>query len=282
MFVLFFQLLPLIEASLVDKSSALAASPLFPLVVELITYLHKTTTASDESITTSAAKNAFSAFWDSFASMCVNLVASEVSEHTLQRLATLLKSFRNPMQCVNKKKLGKVRFADDYVKSSSMSVPEKAAVAGFLPPSYDDIFEPTPEIANDGGDAFSLVCELCQCSCVNICKKHVSVPHIKFLASLAQSYMSKSLMRTLLVRLGSTDTQEAASQSEIAMEFIGRLLLPWLCSCDDIADVISRTSVIDSLVNIIVSMLGVCSLVGDRVRLLTTLLEVSVKGPAQK
>ena len=265
-----------------DRSPALTASPLFSLAVELITYLHKTTTASDETVTTNAAKNAFGAFWDSFASMCVNLVASDVPEHTLQRLATLLKSFRNPTQCINKKKSGKVRFDDDDVKSSSMSVPEKAAVAGILPPSYGDIFEPTPEIANDGGDAFSLVCKLCRCCCVNTCKKHVSVPHIKFLASLAQAYMSKSLMRTLLAQLGTTDVQETVSESEISMAFVGRLLLPWLCSCDDIADVISRTGVIDSLVNIIVSMLGVCSMVGDRVKLLTTLLEVSVEGPAQK
>ena len=275
-FFCMFQLLPLVEASLVDSSSALAASPLFSLVVELITYLHKTMTASDETVTRNAAHKAFTAFWDSFSSMCINLVESAISGHTLQRLATLLKSFRNPTQCVSKKKYGKVRFADDDAKSSSMSVPEKAAVAGIMPPSYEEIFDPTSEMAKDDSDAFNLVCKLCQNSFVKTREKPVSVPHVLFLASLARSYMSDSLMHTLLAENGTTNVQRTAPQLEIVLAFVERLLLPWLHVCDDIADVKSQMSVVDSLVEITFSVFGICSLVADRVKMLTTLLEVSV------
>ena len=259
---------------MVDNSSALAASPLFSLVVDLVTYVNKTATDSDDA-TRIAAQKAFTAFWDSFSSLCVNL-AADSPERTLQRLATLLKSFKSPIQCVNKRKSGKVRFASDDMKPSSVSVPEKAAAAGIMPPPYEEIFESTSEMANDGRDAFKLVCRLCRDSFSKTRETPVSLPHVQFLASLARTYMCDSLMHALLDEDGTANVPRTAPQFDIILAVVERLLLPWLHVCDDIPDAESRTGVIDSLVEITFAVFDVCSSVGDRVRMLTTLLQVGV------
>ena len=230
-------------------------------------------TDSDENATRIAAQKAFNAFWDSFSSMCINLVADS-PERVLQRLATLLKSFRSPIKCVNKKKSGKVRFAADDQKPSSESVPEKAVAAGIMPPPYEEIFVATSEMANDGGDAFKLVCQLCRKSFAKTREKPVSLPHVQFLSSLARPYMCDSLMRALLAEDGTANVPRTAPQFDLILAVVERLLLPWLHVCDDIPDVESQTRVINSFVEVAFAVFDVCSSVGDRVRMLTTLLQV--------
>ena len=231
--------MPLIEASLIDKSLALSTSPLYVGTVDLFVYLHKLSTAEDEETSQVQSKSTeatriLNGLWTSLSLNVRTHVENKESNNTdmLERIAALLMAFRNPVKIERKK--SRVRFSESseslersaltqplsYGKTKSSLLKKTPSMTGSAPKDCMSaaFLHPTSEL-------ITLVCETCR---IAHHKYHTDKrpDYLVYLSQVFCAFLSDHLLSELFVL--SQGPGVALSTSQPRLEFFQLVLLPWL------------------------------------------------------
>ena len=282
-----FQLLPILEASIVDKSGALSASPLYAGVVDLLNYIHKLSygAGSVDGGTNKAqvASQVLTSFWLSLSNMLKSHVESCEASHAyvLERTASLLITFKYPMG-VQKKKKTRVRFSEsgEGFKSSSPRGHQRIGSGGMGAGTKSSMLKKTSREAGDeegsddtgvflqaDGPLMDLVCQTCHIAHDQFHQKQ-SVIHLKFVSSTFTAFLGPRLLADMY-HVSKKEELEEASDAMV-LKFCQGILIPWMTEPVSVKEV-DRITVYSCLIEMTVALIGSAS---SKTQLLSLLLQV--------
>lgn len=219
-------------------------------------------------------------FWERLSEICVEKINEpEADIKSLLGVSSLLQVLQKPKSSLksNKKKVGKVRFADEMPESNKEngkcvssegenSEGSELMAEPALPHSYSDLMSPLRKKPLE-----DLVCQLAEMS-INYVNEQKSVHHLRFLSTLLNSFSSTPVFKVLLGdKKQNTIKSKPLEMAKLvqknpAVQFLYQKLIGWLNE-DQRKDA-------DFLVDILYSALRCCDDNKERKAVLDDLIEV--------
>ncbi|XP_066277345.1 E3 ubiquitin-protein ligase listerin-like isoform X3 [Branchiostoma lanceolatum] len=277
------QLMPVVEASLVEHKSRLSTSPLHPMVADLISYMDKR--SQPDSDTHHTYQRLLTLLWRNLGPVCSAQLKMEGDSKTvhqvLNNVASLLECIRTPS---TKHKLAKrtsrVTFSisDDHahhgarLKTSPLHRPSSGESSG-TESERTSVSTNDPEAALKDGPMLELVCSLSK-SALKITKEENSLPHLTFLARMVKAFPCRHIF-TELFKMDSKDGKEEDSQEEVVQEFFSVVLLPWLQKEDAVVATETEMSgqTMEHLVTILFALVECCEGQEQKFKLVDTVIQ---------
>ena len=265
--------MPLVTASLQDKSSAVSNTSLYPLLVDLLTYLHRLSTsqeaAEDKKL---EAKRIQILIYTGLEDVSVGYVEEydEDCSRILPRLGSMLESFTSSTTQGKLKPWAKgVKFIDvdirDKINASqktetAQKTQRKEAQARGL-------------VVNDGL-ILPLVCKCCCSGFKRTKQQPPSLPHVRFFSSVLQAFSTQDELLEALLSDSGTDSVGADG---LNLTFVDELLIPWVNRGDRATDEgntgVEREAMTDSKVKVLFTVYNRCGS-DDRCKLLDRVIQV--------
>ncbi|XP_078698353.1 E3 ubiquitin-protein ligase listerin-like isoform X4 [Branchiostoma floridae x Branchiostoma belcheri] len=279
------QLMPVVEASLVEHKSRLSTSPLHPMVADLISYMDKR--SQPDSDTHYTYQRLLTLLWRNLGPVCSAQLKMEGDSKTvhqvLNNVASLLECIRTPS---TKHKLAKrtsrVTFSisDDHaahhgarMKTSPLHRPTSGETGGTDTERTSSSGTNDPEAALKDGPMLELVCSLSK-SALKITREENSLPHLTFLARMVKAFPCRHLF-TELFKVDAEGGKVDDSQEEVVGEFFSVVLLPWIQREDAVVatetDMSGQT--MEHLVTILFALVECCEGQEQKFKLVDTVIQ---------
>nr|XP_010588638.1 E3 ubiquitin-protein ligase listerin isoform X1 [Loxodonta africana] len=274
------QLIPFIDAVL--KEPRLQNGQLFNHLAEtLSSWETKADTVKDDKMAHNLEKVLLS-FWERLSEVCIEKINEpEVDDKSVSGVSSLLQVLQKPKSALksNKKKVGKVRFADEIPESNKEN--EKGVSSeGENSEGSELVTEP---VSHNLSDLISplrkkpledLVYKLAKMS-ISYINEQTSEQHLKFLSTLLSTFSSSQVFKVLLgddeqgIGKGKSLEISKLAQKNPAVQFLYRKVIGWLNE-DQKKDA-------DFLMDILYSALHCCDSNTERKDVLDDLTEVELK-----
>ncbi|XP_006899467.1 PREDICTED: E3 ubiquitin-protein ligase listerin [Elephantulus edwardii] len=233
------QLIPFIDAAL--KEPKFQNGQLFNHLAETLSSWEAKADTERDNKTARNLENVLLNFWERLSEICVEKINEpEADDKSVLGVSSLLQVLQKPKSALksNKKKVGKVRFADEVpentkehekgVSSEGENSEGSEAVTEPLPRAPTDLVSPLRKKPLE-----DLVCKLAKMS-INYVNEQTSEQHLKFLSALLSTFSSSQVFKVLLgdekQGIGKDKSPEIAklAQKNPAVQFLYRKLTSWL------------------------------------------------------
>ncbi|XP_048202308.1 E3 ubiquitin-protein ligase listerin [Perognathus longimembris pacificus] len=234
------QLIPFIDKVL--KDPGLQHEPLYNHLAEMLTSWEAKADMEKDGKTSYNLENVLLNFWERLSEICVKKVNEpEADVNSILSVSNLLQVLQKPKSSLksNKKKNGKVRFADEIAEviqenekctSSEGENREGSELVtdSCLTYNSSDILSPLRTKPLE-----DLVCKLAELS-INYVNEHKSEQHLQFLSTLLDSFSSSHLFKVLLGDDNGNITKAKPyeitklAQKNPAVQFLYRKVIGWL------------------------------------------------------
>lgn len=211
------QIVPIFEASIVDKSQALSNSRFYSLVVDLLAYLLKVT-AADDSEKRSAASDTYQKLAkEIYSNVLANLETGDIA--VIRRLQVFIEQLliNQPSSGQKSEKARSIRFAE-----AKLEVPTNATTIVDVGPIANMLLEDLD------GMPWKLVVDSC-CFAVDRAQTQSSLPHLELWAKIVTVCRKDQLLLHMIENQGGRCANNDVDSPSVS--FLHRIVLPWLATC---------------------------------------------------